>query len=86
MTASVEIYTTDYCPYCTRAKELLAQKGVPYQEIDVTDDDAARADLVAKSDGRRTVPQIFINGQGVGGFTDLYALEQSGKLDQMLND
>lgn len=86
MSASVEIYTTDYCPYCTRAKELLTQKGVPYQEIDVTGDDAAREALLAKSDGRRTVPQIFIKGQGVGGFTDLYALDQSGKLDELLKD
>lgn len=84
MTASVEIYTTDYCPYCVRAKELLGQKGISYTEIDVTGDEAARTALVEKSDGRRTVPQIFINGQGVGGFTDLYELNLSGKLDQIL--
>jgi len=84
MAATVEVYTTDYCPYCTRAKELLKHKGVDFQEIDVTGDDAAREALIKKSDGRKTVPQIFINGQGVGGFTDLYALDQSGKLDELL--
>ena len=84
MTANVEVYTTDYCPYCTRAKDLLKRKGVDFQEIDVTGNDGAREALVKKSDGRKTVPQIFINGEGVGGFTDLYALDQSGKLDEML--
>ena len=84
MTATIEVYTTDYCPYCTRAKDLLKRKGVDFQEIDVTNDAGARDALVKKSDGRKTVPQIFINGEGVGGFTDLYALDQSGKLDEML--
>ncbi len=84
MTASVEVYTTDYCPYCVRAKALLDRKGVPYKEIDVSGDDNARAELVKKSDGRRTVPQIFINGQAIGGCDDLYALEQGGKLDALL--
>jgi len=86
MSASVEIYTTDYCPYCTRAKELLTRKGVPFNEIDVTGDDGARQRLVEISDGRRTVPQIFINGKGVGGFTDLYKLDQSGELDDLLKE
>lgn len=84
MPATVEVYTTDYCPYCTRAKMLLDKKGIPYKEIDVSHDDNARADLVKKSDGRRTVPQIFINGEGIGGCDDLYALDKAGKLDTMV--
>ncbi len=80
----IEIYTTTYCPYCVRAKHLLDAKDVDYAEIDVTGDDAARMTLVEKSGGRKTVPQIFINGASVGGYDDLRALEESGKLDAML--
>lgn len=82
--ATVDVYVTTYCPYCVRAKELLKRKGVAFNEIDVTNDDAARDALVKKSDGRRTVPQIFINGVGIGGSDDLHALERDGKLDAML--
>ncbi len=82
--AKVEIYSTTYCPYCVRAKQLLDAKDVDYTEIDVTGDDEARVVLVEKSGGRRTVPQIFINGQPIGGYDDLRALEESGKLDGML--
>lgn len=82
--ATVDVYVTTYCPYCVRAKELLKRKGVAFNEIDVTNDDAARDALVKKSDGRRTVPQIFINGVGIGGSDDLHALEREGKLDAML--
>lgn len=82
--SKVEVYTTTYCPYCVRAKQLLDAKDVDYAEIDVTGDDAARMALVEKSGGRRTVPQIFINGQPVGGYDDLRALEEAGQLDQML--
>jgi len=82
--AKVEVYSTSYCPYCVRAKQLLDSKDVDYTEIDVTGDDAARIALVEKSGGRRTVPQIFINGQSIGGYDDLKALEESGKLDGML--
>jgi len=81
--ADVAIYTTNYCPYCTRAKALLGKKGVPFTEIAVDD----RADLrawVAAASKQRTVPQIFINGQAVGGFTDIAALDQKGVLDEML--
>ncbi len=80
----IEIYTTTYCPYCVRAKHLLDAKDVDYAEIDVTGDDVARMTLVEKSGGRKTVPQIFINGASVGGYDDLRALEESGKLDAML--
>ena len=84
MTKPIEIYTTTYCPYCVRAKQLLDKKGAAYQEIDVTGDEAARMALVEKSGGRKTVPQIFINGQHIGGCDDLYALDKEGKLDKLL--
>jgi len=80
---SVKVYTTPYCPYCVRAKRLLERKGVPYEEIDVANDDQARIDLAERT-GRRTVPQIFIGDEHVGGSDDLHALEQEGKLDGML--
>jgi glutaredoxin 3 len=79
----VRVYTTTYCPYCTRAKALLDRKGVPYEEIDLTGDDEAREKLV-ETTGMRTVPQIFVGETLVGGFTDLDALEQAGKLDPLL--
>lgn len=80
----VDVYSTNYCPYCVRAKQLLDAKDIDYTEIDVTGDDAARMALVEKSGGRKTVPQIFINGNSIGGYDDLRALEESGKLDEML--
>jgi len=79
----VKIYTTPYCPYCVRAKRLLERKGVPYEEIDVANDDQARIELAERT-GRRTVPQIFIGQDHVGGSDDLHALEEQGKLDAML--
>ena len=82
--ATVEIYSTNYCPYCMRAKQLLGQKGVQYTEIDVTNDDAGRATMIEKAGGKRTVPQIFINGQHIGGFDDINALNQKGELDKLL--
>jgi glutaredoxin 3 len=80
---SVKIYTTPYCPYCVRAKRLLERKGVRYEEIDVAGDDQARSALAERT-GLRTVPQIFIGEEHVGGSDELYALEQEGKLDPML--
>jgi glutaredoxin 3 len=80
----VKIYTTVYCGYCARAKELLKTKGVTFEEIDVTGDDGSRERLVELSGGRRTVPQIFIGGMHVGGYTDLARLESDGKLDALL--
>ncbi len=82
--ASVEIYTTKTCPYCVKAKRLLDAKDVDYVEVDVTGDDKARDDLVARSEGRRTVPQIFINGKAIGGCDDLHELEERGELDKLL--
>ncbi len=81
----VVIYTTDYCPYCRRAEAFLTKKGVPFTQVDVTGDDAAREALVEKAEGRRTVPQVFIGGKPVGGYTDLIALETAGQLDALLN-
>ena len=83
--AHVEIYTTQVCPYCVRAKDLLKRKGVTPVEIRVDTDDAARDVMLQRAHGRRTVPQIFIDDVHVGGCDDLYALESAGKLDGMLN-
>ena len=79
----VKIYTTPYCAFCVRAKRLLDRKSVPYQEVDVSWDDDARAKLIQQT-GRRTVPQIFIGDQHVGGSDELYALEERGELDPLL--
>lgn len=81
--AKVIVYTTDYCPYCVRAKALLRHKGVAFEEVDVGADDVLRDKMVAES-GRRTVPQIFIDGRPIGGFDELNALEQNGELDALL--
>ena len=82
--AEVTIYATMFCPYCSRAKRLLDSKGVKYREIDVDTTAGARAEMMEKAGGRRTVPQIFINEQHVGGSDDLHALDRAGKLDPML--
>ena len=82
--AKVEIYTTPTCPYCKAAKALLTRKGVSYQETDVSHDPQIRVAMTQRAGGRRTVPQIFINGQHVGGNDDLHALEDQGKLDGLL--
>ncbi|MDX2166587.1 MAG: glutaredoxin 3 [Deltaproteobacteria bacterium] len=81
--AEVVIYTTSSCPYCVQAKRLLDRKGVPYTEIDVSGDAEKRAEVMRAS-GRRTVPQIFIAEQSIGGFDELYELEKSGRLDGLL--
>jgi glutaredoxin 3 len=75
----VEIYTAPRCPFCVRAKRLLAARGIPYREIDVADDGEVRTGLVART-GRRTVPQIFIDGRSIGGFEELAALDARGEL------
>jgi len=80
----VKIYSTVYCGFCARAKELLKGKGVAFEEIDVTGDDGSRERLVELSGGLRTVPQIFIGELHVGGYTDLARLESDGKLDALL--
>ncbi len=80
----VVIYTTNYCPYCVRAKMLLTQKGASFEEIDVTNNADLRDEMTEKAQGRKTVPQIFIGEIHVGGCDDLYALENKGKLDDLL--
>jgi glutaredoxin 3 len=80
----VEIYTTPICGYCMRAKRLLDQKGVDFTEIDVMGNPEKRAEMVQRSGGGRTVPQIFIDGAPIGGCDELHALERGGKLDSML--
>jgi glutaredoxin 3 len=82
--AKVEIYTTQFCPYCVRAKSLLKQKGVAFKEIDVSGDPQLREAMVERAGGRRTVPEIFINGRIVGGYDELKALEDAGQLDSLL--
>jgi glutaredoxin 3 len=82
--AKVEVYTTSYCPFCHGAKALLARKGVAFEEIDVTDDPELREKMVERAGGRRTVPEIFINGRIIGGFDELRALEAEGALDAIL--
>jgi glutaredoxin 3 len=82
--SSVRIYTTTYCGFCDRAKELLKKKGATYEEIDVTGDDEARARLVDITGGLRTVPQIWIGETHVGGYTDLAKLDREGRLQPML--
>jgi glutaredoxin 3 len=81
----ITIYTTFMCPYCARAKALLDKKGQTYNEIDVSYDAAQRDEMTKKAGGKRTVPQIWINGEHVGGCDDLYALDRAGKLDPMLH-
>lgn len=82
--ADVVVYTKDYCPYCVKAKNLLTKKGVAFKEIDITHDTRLQEEMFARAEGRRTVPQIFINDQSIGGCDDLYALDNAGKLDPML--
>lgn len=77
------IYSKDVCPYCVRAKSLLQRKGATFTEIKVSDD-ATKNEMMKKSGGRMTVPQIFIGDVHVGGCDDLYALEAAGKLDELL--
>ncbi len=81
----VVIYTTNWCPYCRQAERFLSEKGVPFKNVDVTEDDAMREKLVELSGGRRTVPQIFIGGEPIGGYSDMMALHRQGQLEPKLN-
>lgn len=82
--ANVEIYTWQTCPYCIRAKMLLWWKGVNFTEYKIDGDEIARADMAIRADNRRSVPQIFINNQHIGGCDDLYRLDRKGQLDDLL--
>jgi glutaredoxin 3 len=85
MTAPVKMYTSAFCPYCTRAERLLDAKGVTNIEKIRVDLDPEQKVLMMQKTGRRTVPQIYVGSTHVGGFDDLYALDQAGKLDPLLN-
>ena len=78
--ARVTVYTTQMCPYCVQAKRLLGERSIPYDEIDVSDDVALRDEMVQRAGGKRTVPQIFIDGAHVGGYIELRALADRGGL------
>lgn len=84
MAAKVEIYTSPFCGYCSRAKRLLTGKKVEYIEYDVMADSSLRDRMLERSDGRQTVPQIFIDNVGIGGCDELHQLEREGRLDGML--
>jgi glutaredoxin 3 len=84
MIAEVKVYTTTFCAYCVRAKALLRKREIPFAEVDVTGDHEQRAWLV-KATGMRTVPQIFIDGNPIGGFEELHALDRAGELEKLLH-
>lgn len=81
---NIVVYSGSGCPYCVRAKQLLQQKNVDFTEIDVRSDPAALATMLEKSQGRQTIPQIFIDDKHIGGCDDLYALDRAGALDPLL--
>lgn len=82
--AKIVVYTTQVCPYCVRAKALLRSKNLQFEEIDVARDAKLREEAIRLSGGRRTVPQIFIDGRSIGGYDELYEMEQSGELDRLV--
>jgi len=82
--ANVEIYTSPLCGYCHAAKRLLADKGVSYAEVDVLSNPDRKPEMIKRANGSRTVPQIFIDGNHIGGSDDLRALDRAGKLDALL--
>lgn len=80
----IVIYTKDFCPYCHAAKALLTRKGASFTEIDILQHPGRRAEMIAKSGGRTTVPQIFIGSRHIGGSDDIHALDDAGELDTLL--
>ena len=80
----IEIYTWQYCPFCIKAKTLLNKKNIKFTEYKIDGDEAARDEMSLRASGRRSLPQIFINDEGIGGCDDLYALEKENKLDNLL--
>ena len=82
--ASVTLYTTPFCGYCVAARRLLADKEVAFEEIDLIAEPGRRAEMIERARGARTVPQIFVDATHVGGFTELYELERSGRLTALL--
>ena len=83
--SNVEIYTWQYCPFCIRAKSLLKKKNINFTEYKIDGDEDARALMTERANGRRILPQIFIDNEGIGGCDDLYILENENKLDALLN-
>jgi glutaredoxin 3 len=86
MAATVEIYTWSTCPFCVKAKRLLDGKGIHYTEYCLDGDEMGRQKMAARSGGRKSVPQVFVNDQHLGGCDDIHALDRSGQLDQLLAD
>jgi glutaredoxin 3 len=82
--AAVVMYTRTFCPFCMRAKSLLHDKGIVFDEINLDEHPQRRAEMIERAHGRHTVPQIFIGGQDVGGCDDVFELERRGKLDELL--
>lgn len=82
--AQIEVYSSIFCPYCFRAKDLLQKKGVAFTEIDVLAEPKKREEMMRRAGGRHTVPQIFIDGKHIGGCDELYALDRRGQLDPLL--
>ena len=82
--AHVLIYTKTTCPYCVQAKDLLSKRGVVYEEVDLNRESDRRDEMISKSNGKTTVPQIFINNMHIGGYSDLEALQRQGSLDKLL--
>ena len=80
----IEVYSSLWCPFCSRAKALLNRKGVAYEEIDVDRDPNLRQQMMQRAGGRRTVPQVFVDGRHIGGSDDLADLERAGELDALL--
>ena len=82
--SKIEMYTTGWCPYCARAKALLEKKGVAFAEISLDEEPGRRTEMIERAHGGRTVPQIFINGEHIGGCDEMVALDRAGKLDPKL--
>ena len=86
MTNKIIVYTSDYCSYCVQAKKLLQNKGFDFDELNIQNDDSLRNEMLEKSNGMRTVPQIFINNSHVGGYAELATLVASGDIENLLID
>jgi len=84
--ATVEIYSGDYCPYCTRAKQLLTKRGLAFTEYNVQKEPERRQEMANRAPGARTIPQIFINDRHIGGCDELYGVDKRGELDQWLSE
>ena len=83
---NIDIYTTPYCPFCIRAKKLLANKKVEFNEIDLSENPDKFEEMLSKSNGARTVPQIFVNGEHIGDCDHIHDLDQKGELDKILKN